>query len=468
MRDLEILSEIALNLINRQTDFDGRINSVLSLIGNHLDVSRVYIFLDAPDGLTTSNTYEWCNRGIGPQIDELQFIPYGAIPSWRRLMEREGRVFSENISTLPEDLRAILEPQEIKSLLVYPLIMERFIKGFIGFDENIRIRQWKQRELELLRTICGIIGNAYFAELKDRQLREYSNLLERKVEERTHELEESLGQLSRAQTRMIRQERMASLGELAAGVAHEINNPTGFLLSNTQTLSEYFHVYQSLLELSERIISEKNGQKREELLGLLEKKKEEEDFDFIRGDIGSLLEDSQKGARRINKIVKGLQSFARESHDTKKPLNLPDIIEDALHIVGNKLNNRIEVIREIESLPPIEGTEHKLQQVFVNLFLNAADAIKDRGLLTIRGFLDKKRSEVIIEIEDTGAGIPREHRERIFEPFYSTKEVDQGIGLGLAVAHGVMEAHNGSINIKDIRGEGSCFQLHFPLTGEDS
>ena len=467
MKDLEVLSEIALNLVNRHVDFDERINSVLSLIGSHIDVSRVYIFMDSPDGLTTSNTYEWCNQGIIPQIDELQGIPYEIIPNWRRLMETEGRVFSENISTLPEDLRAILEPQEIKSLLVYPLLMDRVIRGFIGFDENIQIRHWKNRELELLRTICGIIANSYFAELMDRQIREYSDLLEKKVEERTYELEKSLKELNRAQNQLIQQERMASLGQMAAGVAHEINNPTGFVLSNIQTLSEYNAVYNSLLLHYKRIASEKDEKERDRLCEEVTRKKKDEDFAFIQQDIGNLLKESEEGVRRISKIVKGLQTFAKEKYDKKTDVDLSATIESALHIVWNKLKNRIYVNKMIDPLPAVYGSEHQLYQVFVNLFLNAADAIKDRGTITIRGSRTADNSEILIEIEDSGSGISGQHKERVFEPFYSTKDVNQGIGLGLAVAHGIMKAHNGRINIKDIQSKGSCFQLHFPLTKED-
>ena len=171
LRQQELLSEIALTL-NSLAGFDEKINPILQKVGEHTQVSRVYIFEDSPDGNSTSNTFEWCNKDIAAQIDELQGIPYEMIPSWRKILLQKGRVYSEDITELPEDVRAILEPQNIKSIIVYPLFVRERFFGFIGFDECVRHKKWDKSELELLKTITGMIANDYEKELSEKSLKE--------------------------------------------------------------------------------------------------------------------------------------------------------------------------------------------------------------------------------------------------------------------------------------------------------
>lgn len=160
MKSFELLSEIALTFVTSD-NFDFQMQSILNKIGNYTQVSRVYIFINSTDGTTTSNTYEWCNEGISPQIDDLQNLPFEIIPSWKEILLREGRVYSENILELPADLVAILEPQQILSILVYPLYIEHKFAGFVGFDECKNSRRWSGSDLNLLKTISGIISNVY-------------------------------------------------------------------------------------------------------------------------------------------------------------------------------------------------------------------------------------------------------------------------------------------------------------------
>lgn len=160
LKQQEIVSIISLNY-NSLEDFEIRTNRTLQIIGQHVQVSRVYIFEDSPNGDSTSNTFEWCNTGIVPQKDELQNIPYEMIPSWRLFLQTKGIVFSENISELPSDIYEILAPQHIKSIIVYPLIANNKIIGFIGFDECNSFRKWSKSEIELLRTVSSIISNAF-------------------------------------------------------------------------------------------------------------------------------------------------------------------------------------------------------------------------------------------------------------------------------------------------------------------
>ncbi len=160
MKSFELLSKIALTMVNAN-GFSEQINCILEIVGEFIDVSRCYIFLDDRDSTKTSNTFEWCNDGIEPQIEELQAIPYEIIPSWRKMLVEEGRIYSEDIFELPKDVVKILAPQNILSLIIYPLYINNKIQGFIGFDECEQNRKWSDMELNLLKTISGIISNLY-------------------------------------------------------------------------------------------------------------------------------------------------------------------------------------------------------------------------------------------------------------------------------------------------------------------
>ena len=160
MKSLELLSKIAL-LAVKIDNFEKQMNNILNITGVYTQVSRTYIFIDNKDSLLTNNEFEWCNIGIEPQINDLQSIPYEIIPSWRKLLLKEGRIFSQDIFKLPKDIISILEPQGILSIIVYPLFIDNKLKGFIGFDECKMHRVWSKEDLDLLATISGIISNIY-------------------------------------------------------------------------------------------------------------------------------------------------------------------------------------------------------------------------------------------------------------------------------------------------------------------
>lgn len=160
MKNLQTLSKVALSFIGSE-NFDKQMNDALEIVGKHVKVSRVYIFIDSEDGNYTSNKYEWCGEGISPQIDELQNIPYEAIASWKEILQKDGRIYSEDISEFPKDIYEMLSPQNILSIIVYPIMFRNQLSGFVGFDECFVHRKWTEEELELLRAISGILSTAY-------------------------------------------------------------------------------------------------------------------------------------------------------------------------------------------------------------------------------------------------------------------------------------------------------------------
>jgi signal transduction histidine kinase len=302
--------------------------------------------------------------------------------------------------------------------------------------------------------------------VRETQLQELNRNLESMVRDRTVELENSHEALKRAyldlqnaQEQLIQTEKMASLGQLVAGIAHEIKNPLNFIYGNTGFLSDYTQKLLSLLEAFEKLpsISEED---RAELVRL----KEGIHYAFIKDDLKILIDNFSEGARRINTIVSDLRAFSRMDTDTVSEVDLHASLEMSLNLLRNQYKNRIEIHKEYGDIPKIQGYSGKLNQVFMNLLSNAFHAVHGTGDVWIR--TRPVDSAVEIEIEDNGTGIPKEHLKRIFEPFFTTKPVGQGTGLGLSISYGIIEQHQGKIHVSSTPQKGSVFTVRLPIFQE--
>jgi signal transduction histidine kinase len=296
--------------------------------------------------------------------------------------------------------------------------------------------------------------------------------LEQRVAERTREVEASHAELEKAyrdlqaaHSRMVQQEKMASIGQLAAGVAHEINNPLSFMISNLGTLGGYsaelaqFH--QALESALGRLSAELPGS---EALAKIKRMKETMDIDFILEDIENIVAESLDGGNRMKEIVQSLKNFARID---EQEYNLADLnlgLESTLNIVWNELKYKAKVTRSYGELPQTICNLGQLNQVFMNLLINAVQAIEDQGEIVIA---TRRAGDTIdIEIADTGCGIASDHLNRIFEPFFTTKEVGKGTGLGLSIAYDIVEKHAGEIAVESRPGHGSRFTISLPIRSE--
>ncbi len=328
-------------------------------------------------------------------------------------------------------------------------------------DLTAKVEIHVPREFEQL----GEIFNRMTSNLKNQNL-----ILEETVNRRTRELKDSLKKLSETQNQMIQQERLASLGQLAAGIAHEINNPASYLYSNSQTLKEYLEVYDRLIELYRRRDTCADSADRDSLNREIEELIKKEDMDFIAEDLKSMISDAQTGITKITEIVKSLRSFARKDELTREPVNLNNVVRNSLKLVWNKLKYKARVEEQLNPVPDISANANQLEQVLVNMLVNAADAIQeDRGLITVRTFC-RASGNICVEVEDNGSGITPEEQKRIFEPFYSTKEKNAGTGLGLSISLGIVQSHSGEIELDSEVGRGTIFRLVFPPpkeTGEE-
>lgn len=334
--------------------------------------------------------------------------------------------------------------------------VERYINKPIDFhlladaiSKCIRDRH-QIEELRLTRQIAALT-EALQLQLSETQAAEEA-LQREKAEQQVliHRLEEAHNQL-------LQSEKMASIGQLAAGVAHEINNPIGFVNSNLGALQKDVLGLLDLLGEYER----HEGELAQASLSTLAETKKKIDLDFLRDDIPTLLDESLGGLQRVRKIVQNLKDFSHISDSEMQWASIESGIESTLSVIWNELKYKTEVIKDYGNLPEIECIPSQLNQVFMNLLVNAAQAIAEHGTITIR--TRRIGDEVSVEIADTGSGIPPEIMNRIFDPFFTTKPVGFGTGLGLSISHGIVRKHHGRIEVDSEPGRGTTFRVTLPI-----
>jgi two-component system NtrC family sensor kinase len=275
---------------------------------------------------------------------------------------------------------------------------------------------------------------------------------------REHEAQRILiKKLEEAHNQLLQSEKLASIGQLAAGVAHEINNPIGFVNSNLGTLKKY--TTQLFVLLDEYAQSE--AELSPATVARLAQTKHAVDAGFVREDMASLIAESMDGAARVRRIVQDLRDFSRPGDSEWQAVDLHACIDSTLNVVWNEIKYKAEVVREYGELPPVECLPFQLNQVFLNLLVNAAQAIPERGTITLRTACDG--DNVSVAVTDTGVGMSPEVRDRIFDPFFTTKPIGKGTGLGLSVAYGIVDKHGGRIEVDTAPGKGTTFTVRLPV-----
>ncbi len=295
-----------------------------------------------------------------------------------------------------------------------------------------------------------------------RIIREQNVMLESKVQERTQELQDSNDHLKRTQSQLVNAEKMASLGQLTAGIAHEINNPVNFIASNIPPLRRDLADVLELLQGYRAL----DPDAAHPALGALRARGSELDIDASIAELGDIVRSIEEGAERTAEIVRGLRNFSRLDEDDLKLADLNEGLRSTLTVLTNQLREAAELRLELGDLPPVECHPGKLNQVFMNILSNAIQAIasrKDlrRGTITVRTALVEEG--VHIAIADDGPGMSEAIKTKVFEPFFTTKEVGEGTGLGLSIAYSIVERHGGRIDVESLPGAGSTFHITLPL-----
>lgn len=301
---------------------------------------------------------------------------------------------------------------------------------------------------------------AYIREKKARQLAE--KLLEdktRKLYDSVLHLEGVVCELKTTQAQLIQSEKMASLGELTAGIAHEINNPIGYSYSNLSCLADYLTDFFSL----DRLIQNSNSPKENafDILKQYRQKHKQINADYIIEDSLSLLNDSLEGLDRVKHIVTNLKKISYKGNSEFVSCSINECINDCIKAVESEFKYSMKVSLELDDCPNILGQPADLNQVFINLFLNASHACVEKGLLKIKTY--QENEHVIVSIQDNGKGISKSDQKNIFDPFFTTKDVGEGTGLGLSISHGIIEKHNGKINVQSDEDKGTCFIIKLPI-----
>ncbi len=295
------------------------------------------------------------------------------------------------------------------------------------------------------------------------QLNELYSSLELKVQERTVALEAANYKLQETQAMMVHSEKMRSLGELVAGIAHEINNPINFIHGNIMILQNYVDDLLKLIDLYEK----NNVNFPEDIKTKIEALKKEIDLDFLRGDIKDLIKSCIEGTQRTKNIVLDLKNFSRMEERVLTQLDIPKEIDTTLNILNNKYKNRITVIKNYSpDVPKIEAYGGQLNQVFMNILDNAQDAMGEKGTLTINVY--KEHTKVKIEFIDTGKGIPEENLKKVFDPFFTTKPVGKGTGLGMSISYRVINDHHGTIEVESKVNVGTKFTITLPINQDEA
>jgi signal transduction histidine kinase len=313
--------------------------------------------------------------------------------------------------------------------LLVPILFGVDLLGVIGVGRKLSGDRLGADDRQLLRTLANQSSIAIENAKAFDEIAKLNETLEARVEERTKELQDTQAQL-------LQSEKMRSLGQLVAGVAHEINNPVGFVHANLQLLQEY---------IGRLLAAQERG----------------EDPERTREAIAKLLKRSREGTERVKQIVQDLRTFSRMDQAEVSEVDLNEEIDRTLTLMEPRFKDGVAVERNYGELPRVRCYVGQLNQVFMNLLMNACDALEGHGTIKIR--TRAKPDGVRLEFSDDGPGIRPEVQDRIFEPFFTTKEVGQGTGLGLSLSHGIVERHGGRMLLSSVAGEGATFIVELPL-----
>jgi len=347
------------------------------------------------------------------------------------------------------------------------------VKGFRVGGVDYITKPFQEEEL-LVRVHAHLAISRLRHELQTvKQLQHKEIAKSKKTETRLNKskqtLQATIRKMKQTQSDLIQREKLASVGHLAAGIAHEINNPTAFLSSNLQTAKGYLQEIGLMVANYRQLIAELktsaetifSGHPVQSLLETIRQTEDRTDFDFIMADLADIFIECREGTDRIQKIVSNLKDFARPGEPERHLTDINQGLDSAIHVVWSELKFKAELIKAYGDLPRINCHTQQINQVFMDLLVNAAQAIDKQGTIIVHTFVQGDSIEV--QISDTGQGIPEQNLSKIFDPFFTTKAAGKGAGLGLSMAHGIIKKHNGEIMVESKVGQGTCFRLRLPI-----
>ncbi len=400
-----------------------------------------FAFFDLLDDGKTSQAIALLNGEAQEVFDQLS----ADLKALVDISKNDSNAAAERADFAYQSARAMTQTLSLATILISVF----FVAGLARFI-SVPVRK-------LVQAAQGVAGGDLNVHLKIDSKDEIGNLTD-SFNRMTAALREARERMQKAQVQLVQSEKMASLGQLTAGIAHEINNPVNFVSSNVGPLRRDVTEIFAILAQYDETVSAQQLQGKFQDIETLKKKL---DLPYLKEEINSLLDGIQEGAHRTSEIVKGLRSFTRLDEDERKSANINQGLESALLMLKHQLKNRVEVIKEFGDLPPVMCYPGKLNQAFLNILANASQAIAGPGKIFIKTSSDGEVAT--IAIKDTGAGMTPEVKKHIFEPFFTTKPVGEGTGLGLPITYGIIEAHDGNIEIYSEPGKGSEFVITLPV-----
>jgi len=417
----KLLAKISTNFINISPDqIDGGIENALCLIGKFSIVDRSYVFLFSEDEKTLTNTHEWCNEGIKSRISALQKISTNEISWMMEKLHRNEVIHIPYLNQLPSEaisLREYFVSQGIRSILEVPLISSNRLIGLLGFNTSRSEKEWSEDDIRVLR-IAGEI---------------FTNALERK---RADTL------LKKTQAQLLQSEKMASVGKLTAGIAHEINNPIGAVRSAVDSSVRGVENILKALKADQKSADIKSLQKTLQVLQ-------------------SNIQIMAKAGERISDLVNHLKNFTGLDEAEYQKVKIHERIDSTLALIQYNLGRRIIVKKKYAKIPEVYCSANEINQVFMIVLTNSIQAIANEGTITIK--TSQEDDLINIKISDTGKGIAPEKLNTIFDFNFTTKSSRIGIGMGLVSAYNIIQKHKGEMEIKSAVGKGTTVIITLPL-----
>lgn len=436
-----LISKIATRFINvKNCSVDQVILENLKEIGETLQGDRVYIFQFDQSKEVMSNTYEWCKKGVSHEKKNLQCLPYSVFPWWTNKILNKEMIYIADTYNMPKEAsneQEILLAQNIKSLLVLPIVVGHTSIGFFGIDNVIKSDVWTENDQALLRIISSIFSD-FFGELSYRK----------QLIEKNKYLDQSFRELKKLQSEIIQKEKMSAIGQLSAGLAHEINNTLATIKSNIEILDEcYCHTIKELLiEYSE------NNNNIE--------------VDFMIDEIEPIFEDVRTDFKKISRIVKSIRQLTDAPNNLMGCYNINDLVQEVLWIYKSESHEDIELLLELSQVKEIYCIRTEINDAFNSILKNSVEAFKknDTSNPKIKIKTYNANEYVVLKIIDNAGGIPENIIEKVFEPFFSTKTVGDSYGLGLSQAYDIIvNRHHGKIEVKNINDDQLCIKIKLPI-----
>lgn len=461
IEQLSLLSELSA-AVNASLDVEKIYEQALERLVHQMGYQSAYLFL-VDHSRQMVRGHRMAGRGSAPirftdvefRLDDVHCGASQVASSGRPLVIDDV----EN-TTLPVDVPTA-RSFGVRSVVMVPLRVKDAVFGVLNVTASEPGRVG-EADLDLLSAVANQVALALDRAESFQTIEELSRGLEDKVRVRTEqlrtaheELQAAYRELQATQMQLIQREKMASVGQLVAGVAHELNNPIGFVYSNVTTLEDFVRRLRAMLEAYRAAPLPEIDRAR------LQAEWDARKVDYALKYLDSMIQGIREGAERARKIVRDLRVFARTQDDVWQPVDIHEEIESSLTLLNHLLKDRVEVHRKYGELPAIECIRSQMDQVFLNLLANAAQAIPGPGAITIETRQDGPTA--VIGIADTGPGIPPEIMGRLFDPFFTTKPVGEGTGLGLSISYEIVKKHGGEIRAESLADGGAIFTVRIPL-----